>query len=149
MHHSRPRIGLQLSLTLALLLLLSSHHALYFSNPFAHSTKHLPKPKAPTLDSHTPDKEVYQRPVTAAERQEDTEVAPLVAGLDIEGLQIVITNRIRTVLASSRRIWVEQVSRCLCDKSRSIARTRLARWRIKERSLSLLTLHRNAIQCSR
>jgi hypothetical protein len=68
-------------LTLTLLLLPLPLHLI--SN-VTHCSKQLTKPKAPPLNPNAPNKEVHQRPIADAEREEDAKVAPLIARLNIE-----------------------------------------------------------------
>ena len=140
-HHS------SLTLTL-LLLLLTTCHTLDLTHDLAHTTEQLAEPKAPPLDPHAPNEKVYQRPVTTAKREEDAKVSPLVARLDVDGGQIVVSNRIRTVLASIRCVRVEQVARCLRDERLRVLATCLARRGVEDCSLGLLALHGDAVESS-
>lgn len=109
-------------------------------------SKQLPKPKAPPLDPHTPDKEVHQRPITDAERKEDAEVSPLLIGLNVECGEVVVAGRVGAVHAAACGVRVEEVARSLLEEVGGVCGTGLAGWCVELCGLLRSALDRDAVE---
>ena len=133
-------------LSLALLCLLLSLPLELVYN-FAHYTEKLPKPKAPSLDPHTPYEDIYECPVANAEGKKNTKVSPLLAGLDVECGEIIVSGCVRTVHATTCGFRVQKVARGLLQEVAGIAGAVLTGWCVKLSSLLRSTFNWNAIEC--
>lgn len=107
---------------LALLIGLLSEHVLERlldqTDQLAQAAEEIAHSESITLDANCVDKEVHKHPVRADEDQEDTKVSPFLVRLDIQSLEILVTDLVRAVLTATACTRVQKVaSSCLCELS--------------------------------
>lgn len=99
-----------------------------FTLPLPHTPHHLPHPcldniddhpqptekvseaEAPSLYPHCIDEEINECPIADAEGEEDGQILPLIAGVDVQAGHIFNSSAILTISTLRSRIRVRQIS---------------------------------------
>ena len=108
-----PHYVSHLSSKPTLLLLLAEYAVEWFldeSHQLAQSSEQVSESKAPASDSYSIDEEVNEHPVSADEYQENAEISPFLASLDIQDRKILVPNGVGAVLAIVVCIRVEEIA---------------------------------------